>query len=80
MFDWLYHTCPMCGAKARRRIVRKELKSSSQVDGTMKRWSRGGHAVIDEPYTVWIHSYEVEHACRKCGHRWVERVTKQRPW
>lgn len=80
MFDWLYHTCPNCGVKSRRRVLRNRLKNTDKVDGTRAKWSRGGNMVIDEPYTVWLYSYEVEHACRACGHRWIEHVTKQRPW
>ena len=35
---------------------------------------------VEEPFRVWLHSFEVEHECRLCGHRWTEYVTKQRPW
>ena len=80
MFDWLFHECPKCGVKSRRRIIRNELKFSDKVDGARKNWNRGGHMQIEEPYTVWVYDYEVEHMCRACGHRWVVHVTKQRPW
>ena len=79
LFDWLHHICPNCGAKSRKRILGRRLKSSDRVDGSRTRWSRGGHVPVEEPYTVWLYSYEIEHLCRSCGHRWTEHVTKQRP-
>lgn len=80
MFDWLYHTCPKCGVRARKRIVRNELKASDSINAPKTSWSRSGSVEIKESYTVWLHHYEVEHECSECGHKWVERVTKQRPW
>jgi predicted RNA-binding Zn-ribbon protein involved in translation (DUF1610 family) len=80
VFDWFYHTCPRCRVRSRKNIARNELKSSDSIEAPKTSWSRSGNVEIKESYTVWLHNYEVEHVCNNCGHRWVERVTKQRPW
>lgn len=80
MLDWLFQTCPNCSQKTWRKILRNELKSTEKVYGTQTRWTRSGGMQIEEPVTLWLYSYEVEHNCRKCGHVWTEHVTKQRPW
>jgi hypothetical protein len=80
LLGWFYHTCPNCRARSRRRIIQKKLVNSEAVERTRASWGRGGNMQIKEPYVVWIRTYEVEHVCRSCGHRWTERVTKQRPW
>jgi hypothetical protein len=79
LFDWLYHTCPKCRVRARKKILRKVKKSSQKFEGSGHRWTREG-VEVEEPYTIYLHDYRVEHACRACGHTWVEHVTERRPW
>ena len=80
MFDWFYHTCPRCNVKSRRRVLRNELINTDKVEMSRTKWSRGGNSLVKEPFAIWLYSYEVEHICRGCGNKWVEHVTKQRPW
>ena len=77
---WYNHTCPKCHAKSRKRVLRNERTSAEKVELSKGSWVTGRGVQIKEPYQVWIYSYEVEHECGLCGHRWVEYVTKQRPW
>lgn len=80
MFGWLYHRCPNCGTRSRKKVVRSELKSLSKVDGSRSKWDMGSRMLVEEPHTTWAYSYEVEHACRSCGNRWVEKVTTKSRW
>jgi len=80
LFGWFYQVCPKCGGKSRRLVLSKKLVSTQAVETSKRTWSRGGNWPVDEPMTVWLHSYELTRKCRRCGHQWVERTTKQRPW
>jgi hypothetical protein len=80
LLDWLYQTCPKCNKKSRRLVLSKKQTGSEAVDGSKQSWVRGGRWSVHEPVSVWLHSYSIERQCRACGHRWTERVTKQRPW
>ncbi|MDG6917122.1 MAG: hypothetical protein JRM85_05965 [Nitrososphaerota archaeon] len=77
---WYYHTCPKCREKSRKRVVRTERKSAEKVELSRGTWMTRGGVQVKEPFHVWVYAYEVEHECRSCKHRWIECVTKQRPW
>ncbi len=77
---WYYHTCPKCREKSRKRVVRTERKSAEKVELSRGTWMTRGGVQVKEPFHVWVYAYEVEHECRSCKHRWIEWVTKQRPW
>lgn len=79
MFGFLYHDCPSCGQRSRKKTLGKKFEAAEKVEGSKVQWVRGG-AQLKEPNTYWVHSYAVEHACELCGHRWSEFVVKQRPW
>jgi hypothetical protein len=80
LLDRFYQVCPKCGKKARRMVLSKKLLDKQVVESTKRTWSRGGNWPVDEPFTVWVYSYELAKRCRICGHEWNERVTKQRAW
>ena len=77
---WYYHTCPKCHEKSRKRVLRNKRKSAEKVELSKRGWVTGRGVQLKEPYHVWVYSYEEEHECRRCKHRWIEYVTKQRPW
>ncbi|MCL4356081.1 MAG: hypothetical protein JRM79_02380 [Nitrososphaerota archaeon] len=77
---WYYHTCPKCHEKSRKRVLWNKRKSAEKVELSKRGWVTGRGVQLKEPYHVWVYSYEEEHECQRCKHRWIEYVTKQRPW
>ncbi|MDG6948572.1 MAG: hypothetical protein JRN12_01395 [Nitrososphaerota archaeon] len=77
---WYYHTCPKCHVRSRKRVLRNEKISTEKVELSKASWVTGGGVQIKEPFSVWVYSYRVEHECRLCSNRWVEYITKRRPW
>ena len=80
LLDWFYQVCPKCREKSRRLVLSKKLIDTQVMETTKRSWTRSGNWPVDEPMSIWIYSYELSRKCRRCGHQWIERTTKQRPW
>ena len=80
LLDRFYQLCPRCGQRSRSRVISKSLLDKSAVVSTKRTWSRSGNWPVDEPFAVWVYTYDVARRCRRCGHQWTERATKQRAW
>jgi uncharacterized Zn finger protein len=80
LLDRFYQVCPKCGRKTWRMVTSKKLTDRHMVESTKRTWSRGGNWPVDEPFVLWVYTYDVSRKCKECGHQWTEKVTKQRPW